>query len=281
MLNCLNFFSTYSEGHRHRLGRRVYLLGVRATALTHHLYSVRDFTAARASPAVEASEIPGTSTRILTASLLDSAGPMEIADFSKDEQFASGTRGHSKKYNEYLPRMGTLANGGVYVAVSDLAYPKVMLGLFAGKEFAPGDPVVEYGGVLEDTRAARADEKHHHSHTMRVPDSDFVRNGKPFADHFPITGDAAVFYAEELKYAIKDRTKVEPVSDSERKNNYMRTMGLGFMANTNSVTNLKTERVKWRSDKLGPIRLILVASKRIKKDDELTLNYQLHVVRGD
>lgn len=276
------FFSTRSEGSSNRVGFGIYPLECRESRHAPCVYPPGDRATTRRGATLQTSPISGRSahhTTTLTTTLLRSTGPMQIADFARDSSWDVPFQSYSLKYQKYLKEMGTLANGGVFVAVSDLAFPKVMLGLFAGRDYKKNDPVVEYGGVLVDNSVAKADPKSDHSHTADVPDSDFVRNGKPFAAHFPITGDVVEFYKAELRYAVADRTRVEPVADSEQKNNFMRTMGMGFMANTDTVTNLKIERVDFRKDKLGPTRIILVANKPIKAGTELTLKYQMHVNR--
>jgi hypothetical protein len=99
---------------------------------------------------------------------------------------------------------GTIANGRCYVAVSRVAG----LGLFASQTFAAGDVVTAYGGGLRCARFVRSQGTDALTHARRIPRSDFVRDGRPWAALFDCS---ALDVAAERKRAAADRTRVLPV----------------------------------------------------------------------
>jgi hypothetical protein len=70
------------------------------------------------------------------------------------------------------------------VCVSSLARPHVMLGLFAARTFEVGEVVTTYGGSLRSALTARAEPPQLHTHTRKIPDSQFVRDGKKWSQQF-------------------------------------------------------------------------------------------------
>jgi hypothetical protein len=98
---------------------------------------------------------------------------------------------------------GTLTNGLVYIALSPLGG----LGIFAGKEFARGDVVTEYGGGIRAAHYLRSLGSAAKTHARFIPDSLFVRDGKGWAALFEC---GQLDQAAERKRAASQRTRVLP-----------------------------------------------------------------------
>jgi hypothetical protein len=92
-------------------------------------------------------------------------------------------------------------NGLVYVALSPLGG----LGIFAGKEFARGDVVTEYGGGIRAATYLRSLGSAAKTHARFVPDSLFVRDGK---------GWAALFECGELDQAAERKRESCPMTST-------------------------------------------------------------------
>ena len=198
-------------------------------------------------------------------------------DYGHDRKY---TTAPTKRYTELLSKVGTLANGGVYVSVSSLIDPVPMLGLFADRSYEAGDPVVFYGGQLTSIEDARQPGRSK-THALKLPEGGWIRDGKPFSDHFPITSksDPTLFdaYTAELKRAPKDRVRVQPLSADPELVKYIRTHGIGYMANRpNDVggSNVKLTRVIAFSGGVAPAEMLMEATKPISKYDEILLLYR-------
>jgi hypothetical protein len=107
---------------------------------------------------------------------------------------------------------GTIANGRCYVAVSRIAG----LGLFAAQSFAKDDVVTAYGGGLRCARFVRSLGKEALTHARRIPDSDFVRDGRPWAAFFE-AATRKLDLAAERNLDAAQRTHVLPVDVNDLK----------------------------------------------------------------
>lgn len=125
------------------------------------------------------------------------------ASESPDDNPPSDDQLH-RGYRQRLREVGTVKNKRVYVALSKVAttmaaahdvvpvgapssdrLPNLQLGLFAGQKIKAEEYACEYGGVLEWALKARTQDSHNYTHIRRIPDSDHVYNGRPFALLFP------------------------------------------------------------------------------------------------
>ena len=204
-----------------------------------------------------------------------------VVDYGHDAKHME-TKLFTSKYKALLTKVATLTNGKVYVSISTLTSPTPMLGLFAGERFEPGDPVTLYGGVLGDVdeyrTAPRVD-----THVMKVPGGDWIRDGKPFADCFPIVSECDpsinTAYLSELKQPPTARSHVLPMCDDSALSIYIRSNGIGYMANrpsTGEGGNVCIESVNPTTSGVAPRSVLLKANKVIRKHDEILLRYQKH-----
>lgn len=195
-------------------------------------------------------------------------------------------------------RSGTIANGRCYIAVSRVAG----LGLFASQRFAAGDVVTEYGAGLRCARFVRSLGKEALTHARRIPDSDFVRDGRPWAACF----EAAVCkldVAAERKRPAAERTRVLPVdvkalehvalgrtktlllwcahtgcilcAEQGELPDMLKHSGLGYMSNTavKAAQNVRIVDVSPRNDGLEPQWMFLVATRTIAAHEEVLSPY--------
>jgi hypothetical protein len=107
-------------------------------------------------------------------------------------EFAVPSPEWTAKYRSRISGASTLASGDVYVGVSPT--PGCGLGLFAARDFAAGDVVTGYGGVLLHQQDARRLPKSAYTHIRSIPGHSFVRDGLPWSDSFPRS--RALFAAE-------------------------------------------------------------------------------------
>ena len=131
-----------------------------------------------------------------------------------------------------------------------------MLGLFAKARFYKGDVVTEYGGILRSVSEMRESvPREKWTHARRIPGSDYVRDGYDMSLTFDRTFQDAISY---------------PTSSE-----YVRSHGIGFMANTGSRREINVRIVSCppRRDGMTPDWLFLVATRRINPGDEIISPY--------
>jgi hypothetical protein len=103
---------------------------------------------------------------------------------------------------------GTIANERCYIAVSRVGG----LGLFAAQSFAKDEVVTAYGGGLRTATFVRSMGKDALTHARRVPNSDNVQDGKPWAAFFESASrELALDIVAEQKLDAAQRTRVEPI----------------------------------------------------------------------
>jgi hypothetical protein len=164
------------------------------------------------------------------------------------------------------------------------------LGLFASQLYAAGDVVTAYGGGLRTARFVRSLGKDALTHARRIPDSDFVRDGRPWAAFFDYSElDAAA----ERNLDAARRTRVLPVdvdlkrvalgeraalssfswscgADEGVFPDMLKRSGLGYLSNTSAkpAQNVRIVDVCPRKDGLGTHWMFLVATRSIAAHDE-------------
>jgi hypothetical protein len=168
----------------------------------------------------------------------------------------------------------TLASGGVFVAPSALGGN----GLFAGRNFAKGEVVVEYEGVAttRDRRRSSRDRDADHTHVARCglwrP---WTTDGQPLARPFaearaPLTATSAERIRVRITRGVEGRPSAQWAS--------LATAGLGAMANSCKDTGLPcTAKMEWlraaaNADAL-PFRGFLVARADLARGDEILWRY--------
>jgi hypothetical protein len=204
---------------------------------------------------------------------------------NKDEKGSEQTKTcREKKYQERIDKIGTLDNGRVSVRVSSLAAPVPMMGLFANQKFEVGEVVTTYGGQLRSVHDARSESARLHTHTRRIPESDFVRDGKAWSERFRLSFPLKE-QLQEMKRPAGKRTHLFPTNDHKKKeqdgkaedilNTFIRTTGIGYMANTGPRKQLNVKVINLSVDKFGlePCEMFYVASKSIQPDDEILVAY--------
>jgi hypothetical protein len=213
---------------------------------------------------------------------------------------------YTKAYLSKCATAGTLANGGVYVAVSDLA-EQPMLGLFTGRAFKKGEVVTLYGGVVADADdMRRATPAKFHTHVIRIPGSDTVRDGLLWSQQFDIglpvdvhdptigrwsrTRGCPVRVAEfamDMKRPPRERTRVLPTGNAEAAPDsdeklfaQILTDGIGYMANTATLpgkprghNNVRIHALTPRKDGLGLRVPAFIASHDIPAHTEICVAY--------
>jgi hypothetical protein len=86
----------------------------------------------------------------------------------------------SRKYWKWIKKSGTPQNGRVFVATSVVGkYP--ILGLFVSKFQQKGSLITTYDEVYKQKDCFEGSECEEKSHVIRVPGTDFVLDGKPWA----------------------------------------------------------------------------------------------------
>jgi hypothetical protein len=178
--------------------------------------------------------------------------------------------------------LGTLANGLLFVAISDAGYP----GLFANQEFRPrsrSDPaaphrVTAYGGVAGTSKSIRRGRNcTSHMRTSGTPGG--MQDGAPFArlfDRGATTFDpqGEQFIIDQLTRPISDRIHLgiqNWVSGTQR--SMIESTGIGYMANTHidrTRWNVKLVGMNVNTEEMMPI---LVATRTIARYDEILSPY--------
>jgi len=188
--------------------------------------------------------------------------------FKEDTLLASQI---TTRYRKMIAQAGTLRNGKVFVAVSDVAsYP--ILGLFSGTFIPKGDVVTTYGGSLRASHEVQAEPVAHHSHTRVIPGSLFVRDGRPYSLLYDRSG---IDEWEEYRKPIAERTRLQPKHHNQDILSCVLDGGVGYMTNTGpkSVHNVKIVEVDQRKDRIGSAVLFLVATRDIQPNEEIFSPY--------
>jgi hypothetical protein len=117
---------------------------------------------------------------------------------------------------------GTLANGKVVVQVRK-SHGRYLRQLVAGQDFQVGEDVTCYGGWL--TRAP--EETDEHTHTRRIPSTDYVLDGLEFSNQFPV-GSAAGLKLGYMEALL-------PMCEISAWENTIASTGIGYMSNTTTA----------------------------------------------
>jgi hypothetical protein len=194
-------------------------------------------------------------------------------------------------------RSGTIANGRCYIAVSRIAG----LGLFAAQSFAKDEVVTAYGGGLRTASFVRSLGKEAMTHSRRIPNSDNVRDGKPWAAFFDCS---KLDIVAEQQLDAAQRTRVEPIDvdlaraakgdffattlcrsvvhwiffsvpDEGAVSKMLKSSGLGFLSNNapRTAQNVRIVDLAPLQDGLGTHWMFLVATRAIAAHDEILSPY--------
>lgn len=116
---------------------------------------------------------------------------------------------------------GTLDNGKVAVEVH-WSHGVQLRELIAVTRFEPNDVVTCYGGLVEKAPVVKNPDGH--THTRQIPGTDYVLEGEPFSNCFPVKQGAmfALGYSVSLRPQCADPRWAKVIASS----------GIGYMANT-------------------------------------------------
>lgn len=219
-------------------------------------------------------------------------------DFDDATELGAAAVVCTKSFKEKLRRAGTIANRGVYVAVSDLGEAPLeapMLGLFAGREFKAGELVTFYGGEIVSADKVKAYPPKLLTHTARIPGSDRVADGREFSYCFDSgveelgidekTGEAKIvvpadpkklaFLKGQRKLPAHVRRPFLPLSKLHSSLcEKVWTAGVGYMGNTKGRCGNNTKLHSIVRDCFGNTAVAIVATKPIRTHEEITYAYQ-------